>query len=234
MEIFAHRGASAIAPESTRAAIVAAVKAKADGIELDVQMTKDRRLVIFHDDQLKRTTNGRGHLTKKTYPELKKLDAGSWFDKQFSGEPILLASQVFGLLPKKVAVNFELKRTPKRAMLISRVMRLLRRQGVSHRVLISSFDQRLLRPFAGTSFAYALIANHQPKRSLRRAIRLGCQAWHPRAGMVTPKLINEAHAAGLKVRAWTVDELLLARRLKRWGVDGIFTNDPKRLKRVLS
>ncbi len=234
MELIAHRGACAVAPESTRAALLAAVEAKADRVEFDVQMTKDNRLIIFHDDRLERTTNGHGRLSSKTYRELKQLDSGSWFGKPFSGERILLASQAFKLLPRAVAINLELKRTRKRAMLVSAVLRLLRRTPASHRVVISSFDQKLLRPLARSPFSYALIAYRQPLLSLRLAIRLGCQAWHPHVGIVTRKLINEAHKAGLMVRVWTVDDPRCARRLMRWGADGIFTNDPRRLRSVVA
>src|SRR3990167_3043170 len=88
----AHRGASAVAPESTRAAINAEVRAGAAMIELDVQMTRDGRLVVFHDDRLERTTNGSGRLRATTYARLARLDAGTWFDPRFAGERILLAS----------------------------------------------------------------------------------------------------------------------------------------------
>ncbi len=232
MELIAHRGASAIAPESTRAALAAAVSAQADMVELDVQMTKDRRLVIFHDDRLERTSSGRGWLTHKTYAQLAKLDTGSWFAKRFSGERILLVSQLFKLLPKAVRVNLELKKTTHPQILIDRLMRIIGAMSVAPRVIISSFDQKLLFPFIGSPFSYSLICSRQPQQSLRQAIRLRCQAWHLRDGLATPKLIKAAHAAGLKIRIWTVDEPRRARQLIRWGVDGIFTNNPKKLKQV--
>jgi len=119
--IIAHRGASAVAPEGTRAAIREAVLAGSDMIELDVQMTLDGRLVVFHDDRLERTTDGRGRLKDARYAEIARLDAGSWFHPRFSGERILLLSQAIRSIPQRMGINLELKRTPKRLALLDRV-----------------------------------------------------------------------------------------------------------------
>lgn len=232
MELIAHRGASATAPESTRAALAAAVKAKADMVELDVQMTKDRRLVIFHDDRLDRTSNGRGRLTRMTYPQLAKLDAGSWFGKRFAGERILLVSEVFKLLPKAMGVNLELKKTAFPHVLIDKLLRIISIVSAAPRVIISSFEGNLLLPFTNSPLSHSLICNRRPQESLRQAVRLRCQAWHLRDDLTTPKLIQASHDAGLKIRVWTVDEPRRANQLMRWGADGIFTNNPKKLKQV--
>jgi glycerophosphoryl diester phosphodiesterase len=226
--IIAHRGASAVAPESTRAAIVAAVRAGARMIELDVQLTKDRRLVIIHDGRLERTTNGRGRVRAWRYAQLARLDAGSWFHPRFAGERLLTASQALQAVPRPVGINFELKRTWARRALVARVRRLLGRVS-GRRLLVSSFDPALLRPLRGSGAPLALICRIRPDGSLRRAIRLGCAAWHPFHSLVTRRRVARAHEAGLRVHAWTVDQPALARRLLRLGVDGIFTNDPARL-----
>ncbi len=218
--LIAHRGASAVAPEGTRAAIEAAVRAGAHMIELDVQITRDGRLVIAHDDRLDRTTNGRGRFTDARYADVARLDAGSWFHPRFARQRILLVSQAIRLTPSRVGLNLELKRTA-RARLLRRVP--------SRRLLLSSFDPGLVRPMAGRRFSRALICRRHPDRSLGQAIRLRCDAWHPFHALVTPRRIERAHAEGLRVHAWTVDHLPRARRLLRMGVDGIFTNDPGRL-----
>ena len=231
VRIIAHRGASAVAPESTRAAIRAAIRAGASMVELDVQMTRDGRLVVFHDERVDRTTDGRGRLQAMTYAQLARLDAGRWFHPRFARERILLVSQVFRLVPKTMRINLELKRTRARGPLVRRLQRLIRRTGTARRVLLSSFDPALLRPLAFAPLARALICRRQPERSLRQAIQLGCAAWHPFYTLVTPQRVARAHAAGLAVHAWTVDRPAIARRLARWGVDGLFTNDPARLAR---
>lgn len=231
--VIAHRGASAIAPEGTRAAIRAAIRSGADAIELDVQLTREGRLVVFHDDRLERTTEGRGRLAAMTYAVLARLDAGSWFHPRFTGERILLAEEALRLIPRRVPVNLELKRTRRPAMLVSRVLSLLQRAARRHRVILSSFDPALLRRLSGRGLALALICRHDPERAMAQALRLGCRAWHPTRALVTRRRIQRAHAAGLAVHIWTVNDPREARRLARWKVDGLFTDDPGRLLKAL-
>ena len=224
--VIAHRGASAVAPESTQAAIREAVRAGADMVELDVQMTRDGRLVVFHDDRLERTTNGTGRVSRRRYASLRRLDAGAWFHPRFRGERILLVSQALRLIPPPVRINLELKRTPRRRALVARLLRAVRRAGVSRRLLLSSFDPALLALLRGHQLTRALICRHHAESSLRQATRLGCDAWHPHRLLVTPERVARAHAAGLRVHVWTVDDRATAQRLLRWGVDGFFANDP--------
>lgn len=89
MKIIAHRGASGYAPENTKASILEGLKQKCDGFEIDVQLTKDNRIVVFHDWSLERTTNGEGLLKDRTLSELKTLDLGSWFSEEFENEKII-------------------------------------------------------------------------------------------------------------------------------------------------
>ena len=231
MFIFAHRGASAVAPESTADAIRAAARSGATMVELDVQMTRDGRLVIFPDDRLERTTNGTGAVSATRYAALARLDSGSWFGPRFAGSRILLVSQALRLIPSRLRVNLELKRTARRRALLQRFLAVVRRARVGSRLLVSSFDPHLLSPLASAGLSLALICRRDPDRSLTQAIRLGCAAWHPSHSLLTPRRLARAHAAGLTVHAWTVDDAARARRLARWGVDGIFTNDPARLSR---
>ncbi len=228
--LIAHRGASAVAPEGTRAAIREAVRAGADAIELDVQMTRDRRLVIFHDVRLERTTNGRGRLADTLYPPLARLDAGSWLDRQFAGEGILLVSQAIRLIPPRMRINLELKRTARPRALTHHLLRVLRRTGVRPRLLLSSFHPELLVVFARRGLAVGLICRREPDHALQRAVRLGCVSWHPEQSLVTRRRIARAHRAGLRVYTWTVDDHQRARELARWGIDGLFTNDPRSLR----
>lgn len=229
MMIIAHRGASAVAPESTAAALREAVRAGVSFIEVDVQMTPDGRLVVFHDEQLDRTTDGHGRLNRTLYARLRPLDAGSWFHPRFAGERVLLLSQALRLVPARVGFNLELKRTRRGPALIAALARVLQACGAASRVLISSFDPHLLRLAQRYRWPRALICRRFPQRSLALARRLGCVAWHPRTTLVTAARVAQAHAAGLRVQTWTVDDVATAARLQRWGVDGLFTNDPARL-----
>ncbi len=232
--VIAHRGASSEAPENTAAAIRIAFRMRADMVELDVQPTADDRVVVFHDDRMERTTNGRGVIQQLRYPAIARLDAGAWFAPRFANERILLVSQALRLsAPHRV--NLELKATPRPAILIAGVVRALRHTRATMRVLASSFEASLLASMreAAPTVARALLCARAPALALTRAVRLGCVALHPKASLVTPRLIAQAHAAGLRVHVWTVDDPALARRLARWGVDGVFTNHPDRIRRAL-
>lgn len=233
--VIAHRGACAYAPESTKAAIRQALAMKVDMIELDVQPTKDQRLVVFHDERLDRTTDGRGHLAQWRYRDLARLDCGSWFAPRFSGERILLVSQALRLIPPPCLVNLELKRPARPTMVIRRLVRCLRWTRTAHRVVVSSFDPSLLeRLKAGQPhIARALLCRWDSSRALRNAIELGCAAFHPHKSLVSSALTAKAHAAGLRVHVWTVDRVEEARRFLRMGVDGLVTNVPDRIRSVV-
>jgi len=198
-------------------------------VELDVQLTRDRRLIVFHDDRLERTTNGTGRVQDTTYATLRTLDAGRWFHPRFAEQRILLLSQALRVIGTRMRINLELKRTARRHALVAHVRRCINRSGLGSRILLSSFDSHLLRPFVTHRLSLALICRTQPDRSLRQAIRLHCAAWHPFHALVTRKRITMAHAANLRVHVWTVDDPQRARQLMRWGVDGIFTNHPAHL-----
>lgn len=200
-------------------------------VELDVQMTLDGRLVVFHDDRLERTTNGTGRLIDTRYARLSRLDAGSWFHPRFAGERVLLVSQAVRFVPRRVRLNLELKRSPRRPALLRRLLRLARRRRLAQRILFSSFEPRLLRPLRSAGFPVALICRKAADRSLRQAAQLRCDAWHPFHALLTRRRILKAHATGLRVHTWTVDDPKRARQLVRWGVDGVFTNHPARLAR---
>ncbi|MFQ5630785.1 MAG: glycerophosphodiester phosphodiesterase, partial [bacterium] len=105
----AHRGASGYAPENTLIAMQKAIELGAQMSELDVQQTADDALVLFHDDKLNRTSTGKGYLWEKSLAELQTLDAGSWYAKEFSGEPIPTLEQVIELVRGKMRLNIEIK-----------------------------------------------------------------------------------------------------------------------------
>ncbi|MBI2093758.1 MAG: hypothetical protein HYT88_03435 [Candidatus Omnitrophica bacterium] len=231
--IIAHRGASAVAPESTAAAILAAARCGAHMVELDVEMTKEGRLIIFHDERLERTTDGKGQVRHTSLMALKRLDAGSWFHPRFRQEKVLLVAEALSLLPSWMGVNLELKRTRQKAALLQRLEKLITRIHFQQRLLFSSFDPGLLKPICKPAIPTALLCRQEAERSLRHAIRIGCAAWHPHWEMATRHRIATAHAAGLRVHVWTVDKPVLAHRFRQWGVDGVFTNNPALLNRSL-
>jgi glycerophosphoryl diester phosphodiesterase len=108
--IIAHRGDSSLCPENTMAAFRKAVEVGSDGIETDVHLTKDGKVVISHDGYLGRVCNGKGNISDYTYDELKKFDAGSWFSEDFKGERLPLLEELLDLLKDKdMILNIEIK-----------------------------------------------------------------------------------------------------------------------------
>ena len=233
--LIGHRGACAVAPESTVASIQAALAAGVDMIELDVQMTQDRRLVIVHDERLERTTTGSGRVWAWRYRDLRRLDAGVWFARRFAGSRILLMSQALRMIPPPCLVNLELKPARRTSVMVDRLIRCLDWRHAHRRVLVSSFQCSVLARVRARrkGVARALLCRRQPWRALREAHRLGCVALHPHVSVVSGRLVEAAHRQGLRVHVWTVDEPTQARRVIRMGVDGLVTNAPHRLRALV-
>ncbi|AXF55531.1 glycerophosphodiester phosphodiesterase family protein [Salicibibacter kimchii] len=112
MNWIAHRGYSREAPENTFAAFRRAIEKGASGIELDVHVSKDGELVVMHDDDVSRTTNGKGLVRDMTASELKRLDAGSWFGEPYRGEEVPFLEEVLHFVPPEVLINIEIKNIP--------------------------------------------------------------------------------------------------------------------------
>ena len=138
--IFAHRGASAFAPENTLAAFELAARQGAPAIEFDVKLSSDRQVIIIHDQTLNRTTNGSGAVTKQPLAALRELDAGSWKSDQFKGEKIPLLNEVLEAVGKKVLINIELTNyaTPFDG-LVQEVVEIVRKHCLQERIIFSSF-----------------------------------------------------------------------------------------------
>lgn len=146
--IIAHRGSKGTKPENTCASFVEAVKVGADGIELDVHMTKDKELVVIHDETVDRTTNGTGVVKKMKLEDIKRLDAGSWFGEEYSNEKIPTLKEVFNLLDEmnyKGILNIEIKTDKTRYFGIEKVLSKLVEEKHSFKVLYSSFNIKTLK-----------------------------------------------------------------------------------------
>lgn len=230
--IWAHRGASALAPENTLAAFSLAWDEGADGIELDVHLSRDGIPVVIHDETLERTTDGRGAVSSLRASELRRLDAGRWFAPAFAGERIPLLSEVLDWAGEDLPLNIELKTL--RAG--EATLRLLK-DYPRCRVLVSSFDQRLLAALraAEPRLPLGFLCDSRLWRLvLRRALAAGAASFHPRADLVSPALARRVKDAGLALYPWTVDDPERAGRLLRRGASGLFTNRPGALREELA
>lgn len=230
--VIAHRGASAYAPENTLAAFELAVRQGAPAIELDAKLSKDKQVMVIHDQTVNRTTRHSGKVSALTLAEMKKMDAGSHFDLAFRGEPIPTLDEVFAAIGPHACINVELTNyLSVTDELPEKVAGLVQRHNLQERVLFSSFNpialRRIQRLLPGTPvglLAYGglpgLLARSWPGRLL------AYQNLHPAHQDVTPRLLQSAHRRGHKIIAYTVNQAEDMRRLFALGVDGIFTDDP--------
>ncbi len=235
---FAHRGASAHAPENTLAAFRLALEQGAPAIEFDVKLSADGQVVIHHDPTLERTTNGRGALRQYTLQELKRLDAGAWFAPSFRGEPIPTLEEVFQALGGQLFMNIELTNyaSPFDA-LVPRVAALVKKYGLQESAMVSSFfPHNLIR--AGRlipQMARGLLALPGRAGGWQRLWGgwLTLQADHPFEADVSAAGVAASHQRGRRVHVWTVNDPQTMRHLWQIGVDGIFTDDPLTARSVL-
>ncbi|WP_183569548.1 glycerophosphodiester phosphodiesterase [Paenibacillus endophyticus] len=235
---FAHRGASGCCPENTLAAFQKALELGATGIETDVQLTKDGRIVVIHDESLARTA-GLNKLVKDTdYDELASLDAGSWFAPAFQSERIPTLEQLLDLLQQAEAIlNIELKNGifPYAGM-EEKVIALVRAYRMEERVIISSFNHyslvrcKQLAPEIRTGVLYM----EGLYRPWEYAASLQAEALHAYKYAVTPEWIAEAAAHGIAYHPFTVNDTAEMEQLINAGAAGIITDFPDRLTEVLT
>ena len=237
--IFAHRGASHEAPANTLPAFLLAAELGADGIELDVHLSRDGEIVVIHDFELEATTDGQGPVAARTLAELKGLDAGGWFDPLFAGERIPTLQEVVDAVGDRLLLNIELKsRSLLEERLAEAVVRTIERNHLFRRVVVSSFNPWALRCVARLNASIPRGLLYGPRQPwvlrlgwLRR--RIAVQALHPHHSIIDSRYARWATAHGFRLHTWTVDEPARMQELIRLGVDLIITNRPD-LSRMLS
>lgn len=249
--VIAHRGGAGLWPENTLYGFERAVALGADVIETDVRATADGELVLFHDEGVERTTDGAGRVGWMTLAELKRLDAahrfspdgGRSFPLRGSGVAVPTLREVFEALPR-MRFNIE----PKQAApsVAAPLCRLIREHGMADRVLVASFSATTLEEFRRECPGVATSAATGEVMSFLTLQRAGLAASYSpamqalqvpeQAGglrVLTRDFVEAAHGRNLRVHAWTVNDEGGMRRLVERGVDGIMTDYPDRLLKVL-
>lgn len=236
--IIGHRGYRADYPENTLVSFSAAITAGADMIELDVALSKDRKVVVLHDDTLNRTTSGFGPVHQSTLHELKQLDAGSWFDPRFAGESLPTLDEVLTLAGGKTLINVEIKSSawesgfPKDApgdTIERQVVDLIIRHDLLNRTLVSSFHPGFLENIVNMPVhpEIAFITDRNiPRNTLELCRRIGVFSWHPHYKSLEQRYIETAHSQGILIFPYTVNSVEDMRMLVKMGVDGVITDDP--------
>lgn len=244
---FAHRGASARAPENTLPAFEEAIRLGVDYIECDVRLSADGAALVIHDATVDRTTDGHGAVAALSTGAIRRLDAGLWFAPRFRGTRVPTLEEALEATRGRCGLNIEIKddngrsrllpgssQGPPPAALIDAVQRAITRCGSPANIILSSFSRRtLLRAHAAMPrcAAGALYSRSVPRlRPLLDRVRLS--SIHLHARLATSARLRSVHRLGLPVYVWPAEDPDEMRRLAGIGVDGIMTNDP-RLFRVL-
>lgn len=241
-EIIAHRGASGHAPENTISAILKGVELNSHYIEVDVHMSKDGEIVVFHDDTLKRTTNGNGKIKNKTLSELKQLDAGSWFSKKFFGEKIPTLKEILDLDFQNAKLIIEVKNVNNTYPGIEKkIVELVKKSSFSNQVIYKSFGTEVLERFhkldpdnetlyvtIGPVLSWFLIDDWLRIGSIYDLDFVNYIQVH--RFFIRKHLVIDAHKKNKKIIAWDVHKPDHIQRMKNFNVDIIETDYPERIE----
>ncbi len=223
--LIAHRGHSAERPENTVAAFEAAARLDCvDRIECDVHLSADVEPVVIHDATVDRTTDGVGRVGELALPQLRALDAGSWFGPDHAGQRIATLGEYLDAIGRKAPL-IELKDPAAADAVLSE----LKARGLIAHATVQCFDLDVLIALRLRSAELPLgwLIDRTPDAAMLEHVRgLGLSALGCRHDAITPASVVLAHRAGLAVWAWTVNEPAGASALAAAGVDGIITDDP--------
>jgi len=240
-QVFAHRGGSALGPENTIAAFDLGMAAGADGLELDVHLSADGVVMVHHDETLDRTTDGAGRLVRLTAAELAAVDAGYRFERagrfDFRGQGVGIPTlrQVLRRYPDvRIIAEMKVDSAEMGKALASEV----RQAGAVERVCAAGFGERAVR---AARAALPEMASSACAPEVRLALYRSWVHWPVRATayggyqvpevsgghrIVSRRFIRHAHATGLRVQVWTIDERMDMERLLAWGIDALISNRP--------
>ncbi len=236
--LFAHRGCSKAAPENTLAAFKKVLDNNIPGVELDVHLCKTGELVVFHDLNLKRTTGFDALVSETSLEDIKKLDAGSWFDKSFKNEKIPTLDEVFELLGTKVYYDIEIKhRNKHHGELEQKLDAKIVEWGFEDRVIVSSFNPIAILGVRKANVNLDTAVIYTKWKELPWYLRNGEGKYICKPNILKPTrhqinpftmFINKK-IEGYTVITWTEDDLDKAEKYIKMGVDGIVTNVPENM-----
>ena len=230
----AHRGQRATFPEQTLEASAEAIRLGADGIETDVQRTRDGQLAMLHDLTLDRTTNGHGPIAGLDWADVRALDAGSWRGERFNGAKVPSLEETIELVVGAgLLLCVEIKGTQEDARGTAvAVARLIRERGLIDQVFISSFDHAALAAARDEAGSPLLAPERLPEGgppdpdvAVAQASALDAAVLQHRWEDLTPVVVEALHAAGSAVWSWPIDTPASIRRSVELGCDGVIGDD---------
>ncbi|MDF0725666.1 glycerophosphodiester phosphodiesterase family protein [Cytobacillus sp. S13-E01] len=228
----AHRGASAFTPENTFSAFNKALEMNVDYIELDVQMSKDRHLVVIHDKKVDRTTNGNGFVKDFTLAELKMLDAGSWYHEDFVDEKIPTLQEVLSTFGDKVGLLIEIKYPSLYPGIEKRLAEMIDSNQNSllnsTNIKVQSFNIPSIQKFQTLLpiISSGIVLNEQTSYNQLNTIASFTDFINMHNSSLTSSFVNYAQQLDFKVYVWVVNDRRVIGQLLLYGIDGITTDDP--------
>lgn len=234
---FAHRGASGTFPENTLLAFEEAINIKASGIELDVHKTKDKKLVVIHDEDIERTFYGKGLVKDFTLEELKNFKCREELFRDNERCKIPTLEEVLDLIKEtNLILNIEIKTDNIHYEGIEKdVIDLINRYSLNKRVILSSFNHKTIQicKEIDKDIATGMLYDKPIENVIEYAKNIKADAIHPDKRLVSKELIEEAHKSNIDVNIYTVNEIEDMKRLKEYNADGLFTDYPEILKGIL-
>ncbi len=233
--VIGHRGAAGYAPENTLVSLEKAAALGVRWVEFDTKISADGVPVVFHDDKLERTTDGRGPVAKMPLAELQALDAGTWFGGNFAGEPVPTLGQAMATLSRLgLGANVEIKASPGREAETGNAVGGVLKSNWPETLpppLISSFDAETLTAAgaAAAEIPRAFLVFKIPRDWRARLEDLGSAALHCQAKHLTQKKARAVLDGGFQLRVFTVNDRAEAEKLFGWGVDAVISDYPDRL-----
>lgn len=234
---YAHRGASGYYPENTMLAFEKAVEMGCEGIETDVQLTKDGVLILCHDELLDRTTDGKGLIAEASYSEIEKLDAAKLWSGKFKDVKIPTLDELLNFVnDKNLMINLEIKNSVVdyegiEEMIIKKVYE----YKLDRKVIISSFNHYSIKKCKSVdnTLKAGLLYDCRLYEAGKYASQIGADALHPLFYTLNKDVVREIREQNKAINTWTVNEEKYMKALIMLGIDGIITNYPDKLKKVL-
>lgn len=233
-KITAHRGFSSKAPENTEPAFSEALEIGADFIELDVQLSKDKQVVVFHDKNLSRITGNNELLKNLDYQELLELDYGKWFGEEFSGTKIMTLDEVLEKFGNKINLNIEIKKNGDEIETAELTVNLVEKYNCIDSCYITSFSYNALKTVKkiNPDIKTGLIANIMTYGGYSTLHDIDALSLNKK--FVSQNLINNIHLNGKRVFVWTVNDRTEAEKLISMGADNIITDKPDMALKAVS
>jgi len=231
--VVAHRGASRAAPENTLSAMKKAIEYGVDYAECDVFRTKDSEIVLFHDEEMERTTGQPGMIWEYTLAELREFEVGSWFSEEFKGEPIPTLREVIQLVKGHIKLNIEVKVSGKDPDIAQQVVDIIRSENFAKECMVTSFEKPVIekvKEIAPDVITGFIFDEEHPPDIFEGNWEVVCS----KRNIVDEAFVRRAKQNGKRLFVWTVNYPVEMEKFIDLGVDGIITDAPDLLKQILA